>query len=77
MGKLKKLLNDEVLFMSIDETETENEKLLIMLALIRDNLVLIRDNTKSIKSWVLLIGVLWIIGSCIGSIALFFCWWSC
>ena len=59
--KLKKLLNDEVLIKAIDETETENEKLLIMLAVIRNNLILIRDNTKSVRAWVTFFVVLTVI----------------
>lgn len=59
--KLKKLLNDEVLIKAIDETETENEKLLIMLAVIRNNLILIRDNTKSVRAWVTFFAVLTVI----------------
>lgn len=54
MNALKDLLDDEGLFKAISEAETETEKLLIMLALIR-------NNTKSIKSWVAFFGVISVI----------------
>lgn len=54
MDALKDILDDEGLFKAISEAETETEKLLIMLALIR-------NNTKSIKSWVAFFGVVGVI----------------
>ncbi|MFA7408237.1 MAG: hypothetical protein WCY93_10535 [Anaerolineaceae bacterium] len=55
MDTLKELIDDEGLFKAISEAETDTEKQLIMLALIR-------NNTKSIKAWVTLFGILCLIG---------------
>ena len=57
------LLEDNGLAKMVNEAETIDEKQLLMLIIMRNNLNFIRDDLKTIKAWVIFFGVVTVIGA--------------
>ena len=56
------LLDDKDLARMVNEAGTVEEKQLLMLIFMRNNLSFIREDLKTIKTWVIFFGIITVIG---------------
>ena len=56
------LLEDKDLARMVNEAGTVEEKQLLMLIFVRNNLKFIREDLKTVKSWVIFFGIITLIG---------------
>lgn len=60
---ISNLLEDKDLARMVNEAGTLEEKQLLMLIFMRNNLRFIREDLKTIKTWVIFFGIITIIGT--------------